>query len=870
LTKDLDRSAERAARESQRAAKHLDVAASPQYRALVETHLKPLIDFIAQARAAGRPTRKTYAQQSLTLEVWDAIGPPQQEADDPGLRNDDVALAALVGVILSTAKPPKKDDDEAWWDDDDDDDDGGDDRHRDDSGRRALEVIGAELERLALGENLRVHHKSLEARISRAVDFQSTPKDRRAATNRLLREHAFKPRTHKVEWTPWGKKLRIKVGAWGFDSCLQALRGVIGEDEQRAPMLMAGAWSDAVDLATKRVLNHPVYAPDLKPPAPWTWFYNQDHEPFLRHCRDVQAAKDAILNEDMRRHLDGVNYLKSIAWRINEPVADFVLELGRRHHPLLGIKGRRDRGDWRVFDYDMKQVERLRGKTFWTDINCDWRGRLTPLPHFNYGRGDHIRGLFRFAQEYPIGERGIWWLKVATANCYDEDKLIRRQPFEERVAWTERNLDNIREIAAKPQSGLVWRMDGKHPWLSKAADPIRFVAHAIELAAALALERPEDFKTSLPIALDASNSGAQHYSMLARDRKGAELTNLLANDAPKDLYGEVLDINTRRLTVLTDEGADHARFWLTSGILDREVFKKLTMTFLYGQGGAGHEKLLLEKLPLRNAQFDSEKLGFDPIEKEWDMFGQQDAADRGVDKEEWVRQRSRDLGYKPDREEPPPNDDTLVTVVRYKRLKREDLRKGSLEFMVGIAREAIATLLPGADKIQKFVRGIAAALATARKPLRWPSPAGVPACNEYLMPDDWQPQLGIGGRPFRPKVVDGKPGTIDAGKCARAAAPNLIHSLDASHLALVALACERENIPLTTVHDSFAVPACYVDKLQEIWARELRAMYDGNSTVLNKIYDYARRELGPDFQLPEIPQSGDLELSEVQPKYGIS
>jgi DNA-dependent RNA polymerase len=194
------------------------------------------------------------------------------------------------------------------------------------------------------------------------------------------------------------------------------------------------------------------------------------------------------------------------------------------------------------------------------------------------------------------------------------------------------NLDNIRAIAANPWAGLVWREDGKsysvigrrsistvqHPWLSKAADPIRFVAHAIELAAALTLERPEDFKTSLPVALDASNSGAQHYSMLARDRKGAELTNLIPNDVPKDLYGEVLDINTKRLTVLTEESADHARFWLTSGVLNRKVFKTLTMTFLYGQGEAGHAKLLLEKLPLRNAQFVTEKL--EPEAKTPDEF----------------------------------------------------------------------------------------------------------------------------------------------------------------------------------------------------------------------------------------------------------
>ena len=60
----------------------------------------------------------------------------------------------------------------------------------------------------------------------------------------------------------------------------------------------------------------------------------------------------------------------------------------------------------------------------------------------------------------------------------------------------------------------------------------------------------------------------------------------------------------------------------------------------------------------------------------------------------------------------------------------------------------------------------------------------------------------------RVKVVNTVKADIDADKAARSAAPNFIHSLDASHLIRTVLAVTDAGInDLAVVHDCFAVPA---------------------------------------------------------------
>ena len=67
---------------------------------------------------------------------------------------------------------------------------------------------------------------------------------------------------------------------------------------------------------------------------------------------------------------------------------------------------------------DIETAEFLREHArFWTPMNLDWRGRVNPQPHFNYTREDRVRALFLFADRLPIGDEGLKWLKVHTANC---------------------------------------------------------------------------------------------------------------------------------------------------------------------------------------------------------------------------------------------------------------------------------------------------------------------------------------------------------------------------------------------------------------------------------------------------------------------
>lgn len=72
-----------------------------------------------------------------------------------------------------------------------------------------------------------------------------------------------------------------------------------------------------------------------------------------------------------------------------------------------------------------------------------------------------------------------------------------------------------------------------------------------------------------------------------------------------------------------------------------------------------------------------------------------------------------------------------------------------------------------------------------------------------------------------------------------------------------------------TVHDCFGTLGCYVDKLREIWLRELRAMYEGEN-ILRELYDNARDKLGPKAELPDIPKRGDLKPEDVNGPYALS
>ena len=73
-----------------------------------------------------------------------------------------------------------------------------------------------------------------------------------------------------------------------------------------------------------------------------------------------------------------------------------------------------------LFREDMRTAERMAEyQRFYTAMNLKSRGRVYCVPSFNFQREDRVRALFLFADGEPIGDEGIYWLKVQLANCGD-------------------------------------------------------------------------------------------------------------------------------------------------------------------------------------------------------------------------------------------------------------------------------------------------------------------------------------------------------------------------------------------------------------------------------------------------------------------
>lgn len=198
----------------------------------------------------------------------------------------------------------------------------------------------------------------------------------------------------------------------------------------------------------------------------------------------------------------------------------------------------------------------------------DWRGRLYFRSRINPQSQDFVKAVIKFADKKPLGKRGVYWLKVAVATTYGFDKKL----MDTRAVWTDDHMDAIREaVEATVDSEFFKAADS--PWC--------FYVAARELIRALDSGSPETWETGVPIAMDATCSGLQHFSALLRDPVGGLLTNLMPTqgDEKEDIYAAVAGLTVG--TVQKDrDNPEQGQYWLSQGI-PRNMAKKPVMTFVY-------------------------------------------------------------------------------------------------------------------------------------------------------------------------------------------------------------------------------------------------------------------------------------------------
>ena len=508
------------------------------------------------------------------------------------------------------------------------------------------------------------------------------------------------------------------------------------------------------------VKANPLLSPLLTPPEPWTQVRRgglpADHwanVPLIRehHPSIEEAARKAIGTGKMQPLLDALNALQRVAFTINEPVLDYI----KRTTEMAPT------------DVVVAETLAAHGR-FYVPLNIDFRGRIYAIPHFNFQREDCVRALFLFADGEPIGEEGLKHLKAHVAACADGTSWSRiKKPSDlnlaKRVEWTESNLPLLRKIgeaALRGDDPIKWALPKK---------PYQFIAACLELVQAL--DKGPDFITRLPLTFDASCSGLQHLCAMTRDEKGARYVNLIPSlyrppdaaetgdirkiigaptEESEDAH-QVADDFYSRIAFIVSENTEAARHM--EGRFDRAIVKQPTMSFFYGAVPGGFVKNRAGK---------------------WRPYGM-------------TKQVADVL------------DERGIRNPKAAKLIAHEINS-SIEGMV-----------PKAKEVRDFLEGLAKICAERGLPLRCTTPLGLPFINRYHEPKIKIISVSLKGRRRRVKLAVGdKPG-IAKKKATNAVTANFVHSIDAAHLQLVALAADREGINLVTVHDCFGATAPKAD-----------------------------------------------------------
>jgi DNA-directed RNA polymerase len=360
----------------------------------------------------------------------------------------------------------------------------------------------------------------------------------------------------------------VESGNWLLECCLDALPELVTAPNG-VPYIVEGAVAEAAKLAELAMV--PVLHPQKDRPKPWTRLRcgplgterSRFTASFVRDDRmEIEkAVQVAWAAGTMRPHVDGVNALNDVQWQINPSIVDKAKNDGG--HILakrVQRKYRERKKDFKkrrtniAIRAPMDASAAYRLWKFYTPGNVDFRGRYYPLTHLNYGNADHIRAMFRFANGKPIGDEGLYWLKVHTANVGDFDKISKRT-FDERVAWVDAHVNDV-----------SWK---------EADKPLLFYAAREELNKAL--EGGPNFITTLPVAFDGSCNGLQHLAAMSRAEEEGALVNLTPSEVPQDIYQKIADIVRDRLEGEHGAHAEICRGWP----IERGLLKRPVMTFGY-------------------------------------------------------------------------------------------------------------------------------------------------------------------------------------------------------------------------------------------------------------------------------------------------
>ncbi len=600
-------------------------------------------------------------------------------------------------------------------------------------------------------------------------------------------------------------------------------------------------------------IMNPAYLPTIIPPRKWKSPVGGGY--YLKGLRPLKLVKVygdrgnnylqelGAMPKQMKLVYDAINAVQSTPWKINVPVLDLMLEakassleIGKAPMSLTGNHKGEDavtkmplppkpvdhetnleaRKEWKrkaakVYSGRVRQIskcmqhtqllslaEKFRDEpTIYFPMQLDFRGRMYAVPStLNPQGSDPAKGLLTFATGKPLGASGWRWLHIHAANMWGYDKVS----LDDREKWTIDNYSWIVDCVHAPFDHREW-MTADKPW--------QFIAAAMELVAAVESGDYESYVCSLPITVDGTCNGLQHFSAMLLDREGAIAVNLQPSETPQDIYQMVADRVKSRLIRVIEKGGEgktpeekvrsveYSRTWLEWGF-DRKATKRAVMI-----------------VPYSGTEYSAKEYTVDYIQDRKDC----------------------------------PFEDPFKPAY----------------FFTKHVWAAIAEVIVSAKQVMNWLRKTGRAVSLKGATIIWTTPAGFPVKQDYREMTEFRVRTRIGhGITFQPQLrsVTNK---LDKQAMEQAISPNFVHSLDAACLMLTVSRCVDDGLRhFAMVHDSYGTLAADMDHLGVALRQAFVDIYQ--TDVMGKFFREAASVLSEEEQgkIPKQPAKGEFQLELVK------
>ena len=535
----------------------------------------------------------------------------------------------------------------------------------------------------------------------------------------------------------------------------------------------------------------------------------------------IKESKEPI--DDEASWVTAINKLQQVGWKINNRILAalidnkdlFITEEKINGNDPKELKRRSKVLEWEFITRKATLLQEY--DKFYQYMEADYRGRLYYTePFLNFQGSDIARGMFRFAEEKEMTESGLQWLAVHTAVSFNMSYNIDNIPdwckADYKSFLKEEKLESISVDKMTIEDRITWCNEymesileaGKnYEFHMEAEKPVSFLACCIEWSDyQRATENGQTFYTNLPIPIDGSNNGWQHLGAISKDEKTGELVGLTEQEIQQDFYVQT----AKELIRLTeDERLQEILASMPMKHIRKGISKRGSMTRAYSAGAGKIGE---------NMWFDCRTEDFHEI------YG----------------------------------------------ITEADCMK-----LAKILVKAINNVCPGPLKTMSYLQELAEfqigkykrneegeyelSEGKGETKLSWTTPSDFNVEYSNWLYLDVKHRCSIGGKQIKhvARLASDRP-DVKGFMCG--ISPNFVHSMDASHMALVI--CQW-NHDFCAVHDSFATHASNVEDLVDLTKNVFIKMYD----KLN-YFDIIREEITNNEDAVPKPDLGRLNIQEIQ------